>query len=71
MSWTHMVRTLHTFLVYCLQGIAWTSEFQLSDDSKAAEDDKDGNSVPLSLLNGPTLLDDLQIVPNCNQNEPG
>jgi hypothetical protein len=36
-----MVRTLHIFLVYCLQGTAWTSEFQLSDDSKA-EDDKDG-----------------------------
>jgi hypothetical protein len=36
-----MVRTLHTFLVYCLQGITWTSEFQLSDDSKE-EDDKDG-----------------------------
>ncbi|CAK9235728.1 hypothetical protein BDL97_16G095400 [Sphagnum fallax] len=29
------------------------------------------NSVPLSLLNGPTLFDDLQIVPNCNKNKPG
>jgi hypothetical protein len=36
-----MVRTLHTFLVYCLQGIMWTSEFELSDDSMA-EDDEDG-----------------------------
>jgi hypothetical protein len=36
-----MVRTLHIFLVYCLQGTAWTFEFQLSDDSKA-KDDKDG-----------------------------
>ncbi len=36
-----MARTLHTFLVFSLQGITWTSEFQLSDDSKA-EDDKDG-----------------------------
>jgi hypothetical protein len=36
-----MVRTLHTFLVDCLQGIVWTSDFQLSDDSNA-EDDKAG-----------------------------
>ncbi|CAK9194362.1 unnamed protein product [Sphagnum troendelagicum] len=46
----HMGEKHSEQFVHTEQGIAWTSEFQLSHDSKVAEDDKDGGRAQVSAV---------------------